>query len=957
MKRLLPLTLLLIFVCSPAWGADYYIDITDTGSTNQGSYAEPYNSWSTVNTALDGASAGDGFYFKAGATHILTGPITPDASGSSGNHITIGAYDGDGDFDVAWANRPILNGAVGTLEWPDPSGAIPDFDSAGESYRGVIWILNQSHITVQDLNITNSGVFGIYAHDGTEPLDDSGSIWIKRCTVDYANMGGILLGRQNIGYPATGYLSQGGLFPGNPGVDVAQTVNGPQGSKLCTYSLVEDCEIKYVDRLAAERGNQGASIGIVGSRNVLVRRNKCSTSRGEGIGIYANCWPVTARYTGWSTIEYNYIWDQGRIGSYLAMVRNVNWRYNLIDADHTNDTYDGISGYPRKQDNLYDSKLWGRGLNIGHETEIEDCGGPAGGLTHDIWVYGNIFTNLWTGLSFGNEYGAADTGMDNIKVYNNTFVNCYEAVYWAGYSYLSMAGSSGGEFKNNIIYNVDADNPPFGSNTPSANFTGDYNMYESTQAVIPDALEGAHDQYETTPSISKTTGWDDITGGAQSGAEVALQEGSPAIDTALDLGDTYTMLLNVDNCDFSTDPITLELISQERTGDTLWDIGADIYETESDLNENNFDNEDSVEALYNWEYNELITDSKNSHDLTADDAATADTINYWQGVSSVRFTSSNENYYTITDWGWVAGETISISTFYRPMSSGNREVIIGKFDINGDQRTFLFRKNTSDQLEVVLNSDGTSSGNEYYNHLSVLTCDGTKTYMVSFSYERSSKTLTIRIRDESDNSKVGNDYSTTTTSQWYNGTAKISIGAGLDSGGDNWNYLNANLDEAALWSKMLNSNDLDALVAGEYGIPGRVYFSGDHETLHGDTTTSHLDPFTNPDDYDYVEVDDDTYMSQSATDEFSIFIWKDKNSNNTDTIKVSYTGKSSIATSIQSVYLQIYNQNSSTWEQLDYDNSTAADTEFTLVGIIVANVGNYYDESYWITCRVYQHSN
>jgi len=104
-------------------------------------------------------------------------------------------------------------------------------------------------------------------------------------------------------------------------------------------------------------------------------------------------------------------------------------------------------------------------------------------------------------------------------------------------------------------------------------------------------------------------------------------------------------------------------------------------------------------------------------------------------------------------------------------------------------------------------------------------------------------------------------------------------------------------------------------------------------------------------------VDDDLYISQTATDEYAIFIWKDRNSNNTDTIKVTYKGKSSLAASTQAIYLEIYNQDGTIWEQLDVDNTTAVDTEFTLTGNIVINVENYYDTDNWIVCRVYQHTN
>jgi len=149
---------------------------------------------------------------------------------------------------------------------------------------------------------------------------------------------------------------------------------------------------------------------------------------------------------------------------------------------------------------------------------------------------------------------------------------------------------------------------------------------------------------------------------------------------------------------------------------------------------------------------------------------------------------------------------------------------------------------------------------------------------------------------------------------------------------------------------------------GAYEYSYQYYFYGDHETLPSGTTVDNLNLFSSPDDYIYVQADDNTYVSTTATDEYAIFVWKDLNDNNTDSIKVRYKGKSSVSTSIQPVYLQIYNNDSSTWVQFDVDNSTTAGVEFELIGIVVgSSVEDYYvvgdDYGYWIICRVYQHSN
>lgn len=103
-----------------------------------------------------------------------------------------------------------------------------------------------------------------------------------------------------------------------------------------------------------------------------------------------------------------------------------------------------------------------------------------------------------------------------------------------------------------------------------------------------------------------------------------------------------------------------------------------------------------------------------------------------------------------------------------------------------------------------------------------------------------------------------------------------------------------------------------------------------------------------------MALDDDIYVEQTANGEYAIFEWKNQNNNDTDVIIVSWKGKSSRATSTSVAYLQIYNQTSDVWEELDSDNATAADTEFTLSGTQSTNLSDYYDASNWVACRVYQ---
>lgn len=72
-----------------------------------------------------------------------------------------------------------------------------------------------------------------------------------------------------------------------------------------------------------------------------------------------------------------------------------------------------------------------------------------------------------------------------------------------------------------------------------------------------------------------------------------------------------------------------------------------------------------------------------------------------------------------------------------------------------------------------------------------------------------------------------------------------------------------------------------------------------------------------------------------------------------NTVQLVWIGQSNEATSFAAVHLQIYNRNSTSWEDLDSNNTTAAATDITLNGN-VADLTNYKDTHGLIACRVYQ---
>lgn len=104
-------------------------------------------------------------------------------------------------------------------------------------------------------------------------------------------------------------------------------------------------------------------------------------------------------------------------------------------------------------------------------------------------------------------------------------------------------------------------------------------------------------------------------------------------------------------------------------------------------------------------------------------------------------------------------------------------------------------------------------------------------------------------------------------------------------------------------------------------------------------------------DYLDVNVKDGTMVEQAATGQYAIHEFKDF-IGILGSVIVDYWGQSTLAPSISPVYLQIYNQNSTTWEQIDSDSTTGANTDFELTANI-ADTTNYRSAGI-ITCRVYQ---
>lgn len=110
-------------------------------------------------------------------------------------------------------------------------------------------------------------------------------------------------------------------------------------------------------------------------------------------------------------------------------------------------------------------------------------------------------------------------------------------------------------------------------------------------------------------------------------------------------------------------------------------------------------------------------------------------------------------------------------------------------------------------------------------------------------------------------------------------------------------------------------------------------------------------PYTNQDVID-VATDDGTRVGQTGALEFMIHQYKNFVGNNTH-CTLTWNGQTDLDPSLSTVYLQIYNRDTTTWENVDSYSASTVSTDFNLSGEIL-DLTNYKDASNVISSRIYQ---
>ncbi len=248
---------LLLGVAGPALaaGTAYYVNCA-AASDGNGSSTSPWNNLTTVNSKA--FAPGDSLLFNRGTT--CTGSFVFSSSGTSANRITIGAY--------------------GT-------GALPAIDGTGQNRA--VKLLDTSYVTMQDLEVKNSRVWGVLLT--TDHDAPAVGITLKNLVVHHVTGGS---------YVAMG-AKWTGLVVFAPGMIVEPDMT--KGSGVYTRKSYFDTVL--VDNVQAYDTTLWAGIFVWGvqvdqdfqwskdsknqaiqSRNITIQNSTVHDTYGDGIAIY-----------------------------------------------------------------------------------------------------------------------------------------------------------------------------------------------------------------------------------------------------------------------------------------------------------------------------------------------------------------------------------------------------------------------------------------------------------------------------------------------------------------------------------------------------------------------------------------------------------------------------------------------------------------------------------------------
>jgi hypothetical protein len=483
---------------------------TGTISQNYKFLLKEGDTW-TYDTAGEWASSEGGIVAEDDQIDILV-----NREGDGNYTITLGAYDGsDGSYvNGQSSNRP-------TLDYNDQqvNGLDPSVDSSGSTY-----VINASvgmgpdYIIIENIYVYNS------------------------------NGRGVISGAQ---YPNRGT------------------------NNTIRYMKVEK---HWGDGIIINQSD-GATVSYNEVTNVMDHQTWCTGTK-DGTGI------ALSPYNDGSTVSYNYVHDSmGEcIGDYGP--QNYSGTGNIIEYNKAINCTIGIHAGGGKTTIRYNLVGFvdhgGDGVEPQWSSQTSapypNCETPksaisiAGGYyQQQIDIYGNLVwgTQRTDNSCIGGYNDQAESGsVLNVRMYNNTMVDCAVCTKWNKYDNGNpgIPIDDGGDIYiyNNICTWYDDDNGIAAEANNLDYITDcDYNLWETVPADSD--CDGANDPANVDAQLTKQSGWlwptslDTIDA-----SDFVPVEGSPVIDAGLDLGANFDDTLVT--ADFTASPITATTGDQDDYG-------------------------------------------------------------------------------------------------------------------------------------------------------------------------------------------------------------------------------------------------------------------------------------------------------------------------------------------------------------------------------------------------------
>ena len=522
------LAALLMLLPAAGFAGDIYHIDPDTGdNSNTGlSHTQALETWAGFIAKSPGT--GDDVYIKCGTTLTPSSYLNITWDGTSGDPAVIGAYYMDGATEVYGENddgKPIIDGQ---------SYTVPSFGT----YLGLLNVSgDKDYITIENIEIKESGDKGINVRGGYETNNSPSYINIENCYIN-------------------GSMRHGIMFERSP----------------YAYSNITGVEVKGASRMFYEGSSRWPNaIKIDGCPYSYITVSGCYVHDGwgEGIGAGRISTSSSAANSGYVTIEDNVIFNQRRVNIYIdSGVNNIVRRNLCIGASSSYI----VSILGTRGVTSGDDRYWNQyGIWVNSETTYGHTVAP-----NNNEIYNNIVVGHYSGIGFSCQVDAAVVSGN--KFYNNTVIGC--RYNWIITSNLEAKTLTGIEYKNNVsLCPSDCISSDVQYNyswiATKSGIATDHNSWHSTSATSNWAGTG---DVQTDANWSKLSGWQSLT--SISGVSVAdfmPLSNSNVVDRADDIGDDYKDGISVYDTSYNL-PISVTTADRDVVG---WDMGAVPYQGEA----------------------------------------------------------------------------------------------------------------------------------------------------------------------------------------------------------------------------------------------------------------------------------------------------------------------------------------------------------------------------------------